>query len=204
MELIAKAKSSPALTLDLKDPFYGALSKYADRIGKLLTAPAVRTNPDLSGSLDDFLGAIYALIQAKQHDFTDRTARPTKIDAVAKRAFKIAAGCVRTDGKWIAGFYFNDALFRTAAVYHRVLKIIVGRDASVGTLVTNAKNLFSHWKSDKLDIVHSQVNCLKHAPSGVHNSRTAKYDDVIGAVDELLDLIEAWWTTANQPSTTRP
>jgi hypothetical protein len=98
------------------------------------------------------------LIQAKQHDFTDRTDRPTKIDAVAKRAFKIAAGSVRTDGKWIAGFYFNDALFRTAAVYHRVLKIVVGENAYVPALLPKAKNLFTHWKSDKLDIVHSQVN----------------------------------------------
>jgi len=30
---LAKEKSRPTLTLDLKDPFYGALSKYAGRIG---------------------------------------------------------------------------------------------------------------------------------------------------------------------------
>jgi len=33
----------------------------------------------------------------------------------------------RTDGLWIAGFYFNNALFRAAAVYHhRLLKVITG------------------------------------------------------------------------------
>ncbi|MGD0789630.1 MAG: hypothetical protein ABR898_16775 [Terracidiphilus sp.] len=202
MEPLAKEKTT--ITLDLKDPFYGALSKYAGRIGNLLTAPAVRTNPDLAGSLDDFLGATYALIQAKQHDFSDRVARPIEVDAVKKRASQIAAGSVRTDGKWIAGFYFNDALFRTAAVYHRVLKIVVGGNDPVPALLQKAKNLFPHWKSDKLDIVHSQVNGLKHEPRGVHNSRTARYDDVIAAVDELLALIEAWWTTANAPSAAKP
>src|SRR5229473_835518 len=35
-------------------------SRYAGRIGKLLTVPAVRAHPDLAGSLDDFLGAVYA------------------------------------------------------------------------------------------------------------------------------------------------
>lgn len=204
MEPLVKEKSSPTLTLDLKDPAYCALSKSAGRLGKLLTEPTVSTNPDLAGSLDDLLGAIYALIQAKQQGFTDRAGRPIQIDAVTKRALKIAAGSVRTDGKWIAGFYFNDALFRTAAVYHRVLKIVVGKNAYVPVLLPEAKNLFPHWKSDKLDIVHSQVNELKHKPCGVHDLRVAGYDDVFAAVDELLALIEAWWTTVNAPSTTKP
>jgi hypothetical protein len=111
MNSMAKEKTNPALTLDLGDPTYGALSSYAGRIGKLLTAPAVRANPDLAGSHDDFLGAVYALIQAKKLDFADR-AGPIEIAAVEKRAQKIATGNVRTDGKWVAGFYFNNALFR--------------------------------------------------------------------------------------------
>lgn len=203
MEPIVKEKSSPTLTLDLKNPVYGALSKYAGTLGKLLTALAVRTNPDLAGSLDDLLGAIYALIQAKQHDFTDRADRPIEIDAVAKRASKIAAGSVRTDGKWIAGFYFNDALFRTAAVYHRVLKIVAGENASMKTLLQKAQDLFPSWESNRLKIIDDQVNGLKHDPSGVHNSRMARYDDVIAAVDELLVLIEDWWATANLPTKTK-
>ncbi len=113
------------LSLDLTDPANVALAGYARRIGALLTETAVLTNTDLAGSLDDFLGAVYALIQAKQHGFTDRTA-PIDITAVERRARMIAAGKVRLDGKWIAGGYFNNALFRTAAIYHRILKIVVG------------------------------------------------------------------------------
>jgi hypothetical protein len=127
MAPLAKEKDSPPLTLDRSDPTYGALSGYAGRIGKLLTTPAVRANPDLAGSHDDFLGAVYALIQAKKHDFADRTG-PIEIAAVEKRAQKIAAGKVRTNGKWVAGFYFNNALFRTAAVQHRILKIITQKN----------------------------------------------------------------------------
>jgi hypothetical protein len=102
------------------------------------------------------------LIQAKKHDFADRTGA-IEIAAVEKRALKIAAGKVRTDGKWIAGFYFNNALFRTAAVQHRILKIITkNNDVRIPELRKAAKVLFPQWTSDKLDMVHSQVNDLKH------------------------------------------
>jgi hypothetical protein len=46
----------------------------------------------------------------------------------------IVAGKVRLGGKWIARGYFNNALFRTAAIYHRVLKIVVGERAYVPVL----------------------------------------------------------------------
>lgn len=82
MEPLAKEENKQPLCLDLGDPTEAALSKFAGRIGKLLTAPTVRANPDLAGSLDDFLGAVYALIQAKRHDFTDRASRPIEIAAV--------------------------------------------------------------------------------------------------------------------------
>lgn len=190
------------LALDLADPTHHALSKYAGRIGTLLNASDVRANPDLAGSLDDFLGAVYALIQAKLHDFADRTG-PIQIKAVQKRAQKIAAGKVRTDGKWIAGFHFNNALFRTAAVQHRILKIIIGKDNSVPKLRNEAKMVFPQWTSDKLDVVHDQVNVLKHERRGVHDARTVAYSDAVAAVGELLNLIEAW-TTANALSTTKP
>lgn len=186
-------KQNQVLGLDLTDPIHAALSSYAGRIGKLLTASSVQGNLDLAGSLDDFLGAVYALIQAKQHSFADRTG-PIEITAVQERAQKIAVGQVRIDGKWVAGFYFNNALFRIAAIYHRhrVLKIVVGKKAYVTKLVPKAKTLYPQWTNSKLDAVHDQVNDLKHTPRGVYDQRTVTYDDAVAAVGELLVLIEAW------------
>lgn len=134
------------------------------------------------------------MLQAKQHGFADRT-RPIRIAAVQKRAQMIAAGKVRIDGKWIAGFYFNNALFRTAAIYHRVLKIIVGKNTYVPVLLPKAQALYPKWTNTKLGIVHRQVNDLKHSPRGVHDQRTVTYDDAVAAVDELLFLIETWAAT---------
>lgn len=190
--------SSNYLTLDPADQKHATLSSYAGRISKLLAAPVAQANPGLVGSLDDFLGAVYALIQAKQHGFADRTG-PIQIAAVKERAQMIAAGKVRSDGKWIAGFHFNNALFRTAAVYHRVLKIVVGEKAYVPVLLPKAQTLFPRWTSNKLSMVHDQVNDLKHTPRGIHDERKVTYDDAVAAVDELLVLIEGW-TAPNPPS----
>lgn len=190
-------KTASMLSLDLTDPANAALTGYAGRIGTLLTQPGVTANTNLAGSLDDFLGAVYALIQAKQHGFTDRTA-PIDITAVEKRAHMIAAGKVRLNGKWIAGGYFNNALFRTAAIYHRVLKIIVGGNGFVPALLSGAQALYPQWTSGNLNLVYAQVNDLKHTPRGVYDQRTVTLAAAVAAVGELLDLIEGW-TAANAP-----
>ena len=94
----------------------------------------------------------------------------------------------------------NSALFRIAAVYHRTLKITVGRPTTrddVPTLRTQVENLYRQWKqaewsSGHVHLVHSQVNDLKHTPRGVHDRRKVTYQDALAAIGELLDLIEAW------------
>ena len=97
---------------DLSSPIYATLARFAAQIAKLLNAPSVQADPNLAGTLDDFLGAVYALFFAKRGDFTDRTARSIDVTAVQKRAAQMASGELRPDGKWMAGFHFNSALFR--------------------------------------------------------------------------------------------
>jgi hypothetical protein len=203
MEPLAKEKNRPTIiNLNPDDPTDTTLSRYAGRTGKLLTDPAVQANSDLAGSLDDFLGAVYALILAKHHHFADRVDRPIDITPVAKRAARIAAGRVRTNGQWIAGFYFNNALFRTAAVYHRILKIVVEEKAYVSVLLPKAQRLYPRWTNVKLNKIHNQVNDLKHTARGVYDHRTVTYDDAVASIGELLELIEAW-TAAKAPSTSK-
>jgi len=196
MEPLATEKTNPTLTLDPNHPTDAALSQCAGRIGQLLAVPAVKTNSDVESSLDDFLGAVYALILAKRKKFQDRPGRPIDFKPVAQRAARIAAGNVKTDGLWIAGFYFNNALFRTAAVYHRILKVIAppakGRKDDVPTLQSAAIARYAGWNSIKLHKVHSQVNELKHEPQGIYRGRLVTYQDALTAACDLLDLIEAW------------
>src|ERR1700728_347097 len=150
------------LSLDLGDPTEARLASCARPIGELLKAPAAAANADVESSLDDFLGAVYALIRTKQEGFRDRPGRPIAIKPVAQRAARIAAGNIKTDGLWIAGVYVNTALFRTAAVYHRILKVATGVDGNVPALQAAALGRYPNWNSIRLYKVHSQVNELKH------------------------------------------
>lgn len=78
---------------------YSTRARSAARIAKLLSVPTVQAAPNLANTLDDFPGAVYALVVAERGDFTDRTARSIDITSVRKHAEQIAAGGLRTDGK---------------------------------------------------------------------------------------------------------
>jgi hypothetical protein len=179
-------------SLDLSNPTEARLADCARRISQLLKSPAVTAHAEAQSSLDDFLGVVYALIRAKQEGFRDRPGRTIAIKPVAQRAERIAAGDLKTDGLWIAGFYFNNALFRTAAVYHRLLKVITGGNGYVPALQPTASARYPHWDSTQLSKVHSQVNELKHDPRGVYHGRSVTYAEALTAACDLLDLIEAW------------
>jgi hypothetical protein len=202
MDTQVPEKTASTPSLDLNDPTEARLAGCARRISQLLAAPAVTANADVESSLDDFLGAVYALIRAKKKNFQDRPGRRIRIKPVAQRAARIAAGHVKTDGLWIAGFYFNNALFRTAAVYHRILKVATGTHGSVPALQLDALRRYGGWNSIRLYKIHNQVNELKHEPRGVYHGRLVSYDDALTAACDLLDLIEAWMAAQTRPAPT--
>ena len=197
-------KARPSPSLDLNDPTEARLAACARRISQLLAAPAAVANADVESSLDDLLGAVYGLIRAKYKKFRDRTGRHINIKPVAQRAARIGTGNLRTTGLWIAGFYFNNALFRTAAVYHRILQVAAalhtGRN-DVPTLQTAVIARYPGWNSIRLHKVHSQVNELKHEPQGVYHGRLVTYEDALTAACDLLDLIEVWAAANITPPT---
>lgn len=112
----------------------------------------------------------------------------------------MARGDIRIDEKWIAGWYFNSALLRAAAVYHRLLKLVAGEPETrdnVRTILSKVETRYrswtnAEWSSGRIHIVNSEVNTLKHTPQGVHDRRTATFADAVGGIGELLELVEAW------------
>jgi hypothetical protein len=151
----------------------------------------------MEASLDDLLGAVYSLIYATNYDYDERQKplRPLDFQAVLIRAQDMAACKVRTEGKWTAGFYFNNALFRIAAIYHRSLKIVTGRERTrlyVDALRPTARASFPKWTDANLAKLHKEVNGLKHTPDGIYKGRDVKFDQAVKALDELLNLIEMW------------
>lgn len=119
------------LALDLADSGNKRLADYGARILRLFEWPQAQQNHFLFATLDDFLGVLYALILAKcnTRPFTGRK-EPVEVQTVIKRAEHVARGMVRTSGNWMSGFYFNSALFRIAASYHRGLKVVSGKETS--------------------------------------------------------------------------
>jgi hypothetical protein len=178
------------------------LFEFAGRIVTLLESQKVRSSPSMQASLDDLLGAVYSLIYAEYHRFEKRSQSLSfqDVQAVTTRAKDISNHRVRTDGKWTAGFYYNNALFRISAVYHRALKIVTGREAEDGNVNAfrpAAEKLYKNWRkcvwsSTNLKKLHREVNQLKHTTKGIYEGRNVQFDEAVQALDELLKLIEAW------------
>ena len=188
------------LQIDLTDSRYKTLADFGARLRTLLDEAKIRSQPDAVGVIDDLLGAVYSLILARHHLFDDRINTPIEIDVVQKRAAQIENGDVRIDGKWIAGWHFNSALFRIAAVFHRLSKLALGTPSTkdyVPTLLPKVKSLYrqwtnAEWSSKRVGAIHDEVNTLKHTPQGVHSTRYATFEDALTGVGELVDLIETW------------
>jgi hypothetical protein len=170
----------------------------AHRIADLLRDSSVVSNEALAACLDDLLGAVYTLIFAVHYGFDDRPQPLTvkDINAVLVRAQDMAIGRVRIEGKWTAGFFFSNALFRIASVYHRSLKTVTGKNGWAGPLAKIAKRKYKAvrgrgWKDKTLERIHEEVNGLKHDPKGILRGRKTEFQHAEKAVDELLDLLEA-------------
>src|SRR5947209_13766219 len=188
------------LRIDLGDRYYSALAKLAERIDILLVHVEIQADANVVSSLDDLLGAIYSLVLARQYCFDDRPDRPIQLDVVSRRARQVRDGDVRLDGKWIAGWYFNSALFRLAAVYPRLLKVVSGDPQSkkpVPVLLEKVEEVHhtrrhTGWGHANTAAIHREVNTLKHSSGGVHDGRAASYQQGVSAVEELLTLLEMW------------
>jgi hypothetical protein len=183
----------------LNDPAFQQLPRLADRIGRLLDSQP-QPKRSLQASLDDLLGAVYSLMYSNHYQYDDRPQPLAQADisSVVVRAMDMAVLKVRTEGKWTAGFYFNNALFRISSVYHRVLKILTGNELTekkVGELrpivvKSYEQSKGSPWENRHVRRLHKEVNELKHASDGIIEGRDVPFTTAIEAVNEMLNLIE--------------
>jgi hypothetical protein len=118
------------------------------------------------------LEAVYSLIYAQNYSYDDRQhALGSKdVEANVIRANDMSSGRVWSEGKWTAGFSFNNALYRISATYHRVLKIVPAkqtRKVYAWTLRPEVEVAYPDWKNTNLGKIHAEVNELKHIADGI-------------------------------------
>ncbi len=166
--------------------------------------------------LDYLLGALHGLLQAKRLKFRDRDhsladARGRAADGTEYwqygplvRVGFMREGKLRVDGAWAAGFYFNSALARMAAVLDRAVRrkaIQRGllqdpwprRCGPPPTVWDLLKRLgLPQFTRRKLALarVYQEVNPLKHSPAGLAERRNVTMAAAIAAFKELLALLE--------------
>src|SRR6202140_5722996 len=171
------------------DPEFLKLSTLAGRIAQFLYSKPQRKQ-SLQACLDDLLGAVYSLMYAKHYKFSSRPQALGQNDIrnVLVRATEMAVSKLRTEGKWTAGFYFNNALFRTSGVYHRSLKILTGNEESnnkgLKVLGPCADKLYQEarkipWANESVRKVHCEVNGLKHTSSGIGSGRDVPFETAV-------------------------
>lgn len=197
-----KGQSEGFLEFDLADLGDLQFANFGERIAKLIESPKSQSTHYLVAMLDDFLGAVYALILATHNKppFKERTG-PIEVPVVLKRAKQVAGGKVRMAGAWFAGFHFNSALFRLAATYHRALKVVTGNESNrkiyrddllEHAMASYKKWTGANWKHAELDEIYDEVNYLKHEAEGIYQERKVTLEEARLGVEEVLGLLEVW------------
>jgi hypothetical protein len=158
---------------------------------------AVRVLPLLSAAekedrpiFDYLVGALHALLRARELNFKDRPG--PFADGYWRRgptdtARSLQDGVLRTDGRWLAGFYFNSALARTAATFERFIG--VARAARRGK-DRDAEERRIRQQCPHAVRVANEVNKLKHHRPGVASGRDVKAEDAVAALREVVELAE--------------
>src|SRR5262249_21421573 len=111
----------------------------------------------------------------------------------------IAKAKLRVDGAWAAGFYFDSALARMAAVFDRVVKrtarrkgLLPPRGSGNGPSLRDLLSALSldSFFQGKLGDVYREVNRLKHDAEGHAARRGVTMADATAAFTQMLALLE--------------
>jgi len=128
------------------------------------------------------LGAIYAASWAEALGYSDTT-EPNAAELVdqARRPVLdgLAKGIRPHEGRWVAGFYFNDALFRTDVAFERLIRYVTRDYARVAAARDVLPlNLYDAWNP-----IHEEAIGLKHYP---HRGRRTPHGELLMSLDALV------------------
>jgi len=180
--------------IDLTDVRFKELARCASRIVPLLESAHNKGDKDMIAIFDDMLGVVYALIDAHKLNVSGKTGE-SDYSAIEKRSKQLRDGEVRRVGNWMAGFHFNNAIFRISAVFARLVIRFGGKpkeqDAREEAEKAFLKKKGAPWANKEANAVRKEVNTLKHEVGGVFKGRAEDLTTALTALDQLLTLAEA-------------
>lgn len=140
------------------------------------------------------VGALLALAKAAQLDYPSLKSRDTGGMRMWGKAKGICLEIERgrdlpTYGEWLAGYYFNDGIIRIAVSYEHIVRHVTklhGREL-FRTLKKEGprKGLKAEWATS-WELVHKEVNRLKHQNLKFVDGPLLKYDQALQALDHLV------------------
>ena len=127
------------------------------------------------------LGAIYAAANAEALDFSHTTEpEPGELVRQAQSVLNsLATGDMPRGNRWTAGYYFNDALFRTDVAFERLVRYM-RRDyaGELGAQEVLSSDIRAAW-----DPIHEEVIGMKHYP---HRGRRTQSDELMTGLDAFI------------------
>ena len=169
-----------------------------------------RRDPDELGLQSFTFGALYSLERARELGYTKRTWRPTRMDERYQELRDQAAGIAEnhglpSEGKWLAEYYFNNAVWRVDVGFERLAQFVLGRtniraprgETNIGAWCRNLANAGARdsWLQSWMQVRADESNPLKHhSPAPLQSGRmslrelTNAVERLIAAVDWALNL----------------
>jgi hypothetical protein len=158
------------------------------------TAVLTRELPQFRAILDVTAGAIFALFRAQRlaYKHRDRQLSDEYLQNLIMRLERMAEGRLPQKHGWLAGFYFNSAIQRTAAAGEQLAGILKRLDRQAkqrgnGLNIPNA--------SPTLDQVRDEVNRFKHDETGLERGRDITPSSAVMALSEIVQTLETYKET---------
>ncbi|MBI3668856.1 MAG: hypothetical protein HY237_03625 [Acidobacteria bacterium] len=115
---------------------------------------------------------------------------------VTEMAEHLASGAMPSDSQWIAGHYFNSALFRIGANYERVLTAITVTDSKSlkrqGGVPALLQKVELNIPVENLERVRKETNKNKHSNVSHLSPREITFEQLVASFEEWLLLVEVY------------
>ncbi len=168
---------------------------------KTLSELIVLFPPEHLGDLLDLtVGALVSLVRAGQLGYKERIGKALSAkyyEKLNRLASGMAKGVLPDDRPWLAGYYFNSALFRLGAAREMTSKLLTSLDkrkATKGSIVTPAG----------LDRVYDEYCSLKHDLRSLRMGRRVTFEQAMESLSELVYVLSLRRTELSDARTKFP